>query len=412
MTPAKQGDWEFNKESLVELRKQLGITQNRMAELLDVPPNTLSRWETGVTVPDAESLAAIYSLAQRKGISVNFFNLRPKFVGISLDVNEQTPNIQSLAQINSLKAYLDSKVEIVGTESQPIVKVTLVNSAPTDQDISKVVFMGIGLSAAVTARNAPLEVSMQNFRVIRNPVSPEVESPTTPWNNDAKIKEFSSVNYRRFNNNWDFPDLTQDEQSHGEVLFPGQCLAFEFNVSPQTLPFLELRISYSISRRHLFHWQQSFTMPRHLIKPDLVNALSDFNRVPIYQPLETVLKLMPKFESKPKYEEVQIFSKSLVESSTLITSLQSELNLLSRKHKYSKFLVLLRAAYIFLDRVNEGSKRMKAAIDSSDADKIAIESNALVGLTTEAAQLNNENLDLMKAFNISIDEANYNTTNV
>ena len=34
-----------------------------MADLLGVPPNTLPRWETGWAVPDANSLAAVYSVA-------------------------------------------------------------------------------------------------------------------------------------------------------------------------------------------------------------------------------------------------------------------------------------------------------------------------------------------------------------
>jgi transcriptional regulator with XRE-family HTH domain len=62
MTPINQGLYEFKKESLIELRKTMGVSQSKMAELLGVPANTLSRWETGATVPDASSLAAIYSL--------------------------------------------------------------------------------------------------------------------------------------------------------------------------------------------------------------------------------------------------------------------------------------------------------------------------------------------------------------
>lgn len=44
-----------------------------MAAKLGVPKNTVSRWETGATVPDAESLAAIYAVAREKGIMPTFF---------------------------------------------------------------------------------------------------------------------------------------------------------------------------------------------------------------------------------------------------------------------------------------------------------------------------------------------------
>ena len=73
MAPVKPGSYTFRKESLVELRQRLGLSQAQMATKLGVPKNTVSRWETGATAPDAHSLAAIYSVAKGKGIMANFF---------------------------------------------------------------------------------------------------------------------------------------------------------------------------------------------------------------------------------------------------------------------------------------------------------------------------------------------------
>jgi len=76
MTPIKQGKYEFKKESLIDVRKKMGISQAKMAEVLGVPANTLSRWEIGTTVPDAKNLAGFYSLAKEHGITPAFFGLR------------------------------------------------------------------------------------------------------------------------------------------------------------------------------------------------------------------------------------------------------------------------------------------------------------------------------------------------
>ena len=73
MAPVKPGSYKFRKESLVELRQRLDLSQVQMAAKLEVPKNTVSRWETGATVPDADSLAAIYSVAREKGIMPTFF---------------------------------------------------------------------------------------------------------------------------------------------------------------------------------------------------------------------------------------------------------------------------------------------------------------------------------------------------
>jgi transcriptional regulator with XRE-family HTH domain len=75
MTPIKKGRYEFRKESLIEIRKKIGISQGKMAELLEVPANTLSRWEIGATVPDAKSLASVYSVAKEHGITPTFFSI-------------------------------------------------------------------------------------------------------------------------------------------------------------------------------------------------------------------------------------------------------------------------------------------------------------------------------------------------
>jgi transcriptional regulator with XRE-family HTH domain len=76
MSPLKPGNFEFKKEELVMIRKRLGVSQGKMADLLGIPPNTVSRWEKGATVPDANYLAAMYSIAREHGIIPEFFGLR------------------------------------------------------------------------------------------------------------------------------------------------------------------------------------------------------------------------------------------------------------------------------------------------------------------------------------------------
>ena len=73
MAPVKPRNYEFNAASISGLRTRLKMKQAKMAELLGVPANTLSRWETGATKPDAESLAAIYSVATENGVAIDFF---------------------------------------------------------------------------------------------------------------------------------------------------------------------------------------------------------------------------------------------------------------------------------------------------------------------------------------------------
>ncbi len=83
MAPAKPGRFMFDPGSIVQVRNRLGLSQKKLAALLGVPANTLSRWEIGATTPDADSLAAIYSVAAQHGISAQFFRRREKMAKAS-----------------------------------------------------------------------------------------------------------------------------------------------------------------------------------------------------------------------------------------------------------------------------------------------------------------------------------------
>lgn len=76
MTPTKPGDYTFDPKSLIEIRKKLKLSQTEMSKLLGVPANTLYRWETAATSPDASSLASVYSIAIAHGIRPDFFMRR------------------------------------------------------------------------------------------------------------------------------------------------------------------------------------------------------------------------------------------------------------------------------------------------------------------------------------------------
>ena len=78
MAPVKPSVYAFDPKSITKTRDKLKLTQKQMSEQLGVPVNTLSRWETGATTPDANSLAAIHSLAVKQGHTPGFFKKAPK----------------------------------------------------------------------------------------------------------------------------------------------------------------------------------------------------------------------------------------------------------------------------------------------------------------------------------------------
>lgn len=73
--PVRPGSFEyrFSPDALKQARDRLGLSQAKLAARLDLPVNTISRWERGETTPDAHSLAAIYSIAKERGLEPEFF---------------------------------------------------------------------------------------------------------------------------------------------------------------------------------------------------------------------------------------------------------------------------------------------------------------------------------------------------
>ena len=69
-------EYQFSPSTLAKVRNQMGLSQAKLAGRLELPVNTVSRWERGETTPDAHSLAAIYSIAKEQGLTPEFFQKR------------------------------------------------------------------------------------------------------------------------------------------------------------------------------------------------------------------------------------------------------------------------------------------------------------------------------------------------
>ena len=81
--PPRPQSHQFDPQSLVQIRRALGVSQAEMARTLGIPVNSVSRWEVGATVPSAASLAAVYSVAIDGGVAPRFFRRTPRQDGLS-----------------------------------------------------------------------------------------------------------------------------------------------------------------------------------------------------------------------------------------------------------------------------------------------------------------------------------------
>jgi len=314
---------------------------------------------------------------------------------------------------SQLQSYLKTQMEICSSESaqsgadkQPTnkVKIKVSNTAPDVLDRPKVVFMGVGLSVAGLDNTRTISPRKVIISEVRPDETPELQGP--PWQHDAKFKELLQIRYHRIIGQ-DFPEATSDESTHGKVLFPGQSVIFEMDVPPQEIPNLQFRVDGTVSRRHLFHFQDKLVMPETLTKPVAIGAFRDFNAIEIHKALDSVTASMPDFTSDTRLLEVQAFSKALTIGMTDIRVIREAVINVFDKYKISWFRAHLRAAFICLDNVSAALERMREAIVSSTPDKIAAEACAIRALKGEADQFNRATEELMNRHNISDEEVNY-----
>lgn len=185
-----------------------------------------------------------------------------------------TPDV--IAEIQQLQEYLDTKTEItegtVNSEIEEIrdgsrypikrtiedgcfwVKVTVSNTASDNSEWPKIVFTGVLM--LVEFKNDLRDI-MQRWRsqnmpkVNKNDAGQGITNPK-----HVNQDRFPIQNRFPLGKNVGFPDITDDEQSHGPYLFPGQSVTFEMNVLRHEcldINEMNIEVNATISRRHLFH---------------------------------------------------------------------------------------------------------------------------------------------------------------
>ncbi len=92
------------KENLKTLRKEKGFSQEQLATRLNVVRQTVSKWEKGISVPDAELLIQLSEV-----LNVTVSDLLGKKIEISEEQNEIEVLASELAKLNELLVVYGNK---------------------------------------------------------------------------------------------------------------------------------------------------------------------------------------------------------------------------------------------------------------------------------------------------------------
>lgn len=84
------------QSKIIKLRKQSGLSQEDMAEKLNVSRQTISRWEVGSAQPDAENLR---QLSQLFGVTADYL------------LNDEYESDDDLPRVKSVEATLNNTIK-------------------------------------------------------------------------------------------------------------------------------------------------------------------------------------------------------------------------------------------------------------------------------------------------------------
>jgi len=131
------------------------------------------------------------------------------------------------------------------------IKATISNTAPTEPDYPMVVFMGVGLKFQFP------KIFSRSIQRMKSQNALLVDLTNAPQSNPFPVDEATRVDFPVY------PPFTPDEQKHGYVLFPGQSITYEFNLTAKECPDvkqIKLWAEGTISRRHLLHHSKEITI--------------------------------------------------------------------------------------------------------------------------------------------------------
>lgn len=146
-------------ENLKNLRKEKGLSQEELAERLHIVRQTISKWEKGLSVPDADILIRIAEIFETSVSTLLGDTVEPS--------NDRNIVAQKLEQLNALLAEKNKRgrriwraVTIILISIVVIVLLFLFNFSVTQK------FFGSGTSTVITEQNAQIKEPMKNKIII------------------------------------------------------------------------------------------------------------------------------------------------------------------------------------------------------------------------------------------------------
>jgi transcriptional regulator with XRE-family HTH domain len=211
MAPFKQRQYKFDPDSIKAIRQKLNLKQSDLAELVGdkTTKTTIFRWENGKSTPDADALAAIYSIAVQGGIMPGFFKKSDIQAGrsrliVSWDFQNWSPATNRLKETSNL-------IKKTLTDRFPTATYQLFKLFTTDSSSNKPPTFDQWW-ATLNPKNT-LTLDNLGWRVYQSPQNIDDELDTQSYSDCLQVPE--ETIFVLISRDGDFADLIHDLREKG-----------------------------------------------------------------------------------------------------------------------------------------------------------------------------------------------------
>ena len=93
-------------DKIIQLRKQFGWSQENLADTLGVSRQSVSKWESGNSIPD---LNKILKMAEIFGVTTDYL-LKDDIIAVETSGSDSDPHVVKLS-MEDVNAYVETKVK-------------------------------------------------------------------------------------------------------------------------------------------------------------------------------------------------------------------------------------------------------------------------------------------------------------
>lgn len=222
--------------------------------------------------------------------------------------------LKAIEDIQSLRELLKTEMSIGEPEEGKVkAEIKVYNDAPLANGGSEIVFMGVGL-VVIDGRERGIRKLNEKIKTSR------------PSDHVEGRQKYNQGEWFSGTNNERFPAYTSDENSHGQILFPGESVLYEITVSEDTLPYLDIRVEGSVSRRHLFHISRPMLVLKERGLPLVAETFQALDKIDLYSPLLSLPDAIPAFSPKTTLADLDAYRGKIEEAIGHVKQVMPELN--------------------------------------------------------------------------------------